>query len=451
MQFSAHDYQRFAIDYILTHPITAAILDMGLGKTVITLSAIDDLLYDFFLIRKVLVVAPLRVARNTWPEEIDKWDHLSFIRYSVVLGTPAERLAALRADADVYIINRENLTWLIQQKKEYLDFDMAVLDELSSFKANSQRTKAFLKLRPHLTRVVGLTGTPSSNGLMDLFYEFKCLDFGERLGKFIGIYRTTYFRPDRCNGNIVYSYKLLPGAEQAIYDRISDITVSMKAVDHLQMPELLTTEYPVELDQVERKRYDAMKKDLILMVPGHEITAANAATLSNKLSQMADGSVYADDESVIRLHDRKLEALEDIIESANGKPLLVAYWYKSSLERIEELLERKKISYAVISSQDSIQRWNRGELAVGLIHPASAGHGLNLQAGGNHLVWFSLIWSLELYQQTNARLFRQGQKERTVVIQHIVVKGTIDEKVMKALEKKENTQDAMIEAVKAEW
>lgn len=451
MQFSAHDYQRFAIDYILTHPVTAAILDMGLGKTVITLSAIDDLLYDFFLIRKVLVVAPLRVARNTWPEEIDKWDHLSFIRYSVVLGTPAERLAALKADADVYIINRENLTWLIQQKKEYLDFDMAVLDELSSFKANSQRTKAFLKLRPHLTRVVGLTGTPSSNGLMDLFYEFKCLDLGERLGKFIGIYRTTYFRPDRCNGNIVYSYKLLPGAEQAIYDRISDITVSMKAVDHLQMPELLTTEYPVELDQAERKRYDAMKKDLIVTVPGHEITAANAATLSNKLSQMADGSVYADDESVIRLHDKKLEALEDIIESANGKPLLVAYWYKSSLERIEEMLERKKISHAVISSQDSIQRWNRGELAVGLIHPASAGHGLNLQAGGNHLVWFSLIWSLELYQQTNARLFRQGQKEGTVVIQHIVVKGTIDEKVMKALKKKENTQDAMIEAVKAEW
>ena len=396
MQFSAHDYQRFAIDYILTHPVTAAILDMGLGKTVITLSAIDDLLYDFFLIRKVLVVAPLRVARNTWPEEIDKWDHLSFIRYSVVLGTPAERLAALRADADVYIINRENLTWLIQQKKEYLNFDMAVLDELSSFKANSQRTKAFLKLRPHLTRVVGLTGTPSSNGLMDLFYEFKCLDFGERLGKFIGIYRTSYFRPDRCNGNIVYSYKLLPGAEQAIYDRISDITVSMKAVDHLEMPELLTTEYPVELDQAEQKRYDAMKKDLILTVPGHEITAANAATLSNKLSQMADGSVYADDESVIRLHDKKLEALEDIIESANGKPLLVVYWYKSSVERIREMLERKKISYAVISSQDSIQRWNKGELAVGLIHPASAGHGLNLQAGGNHLVWFSLIWSLEL-------------------------------------------------------
>lgn len=451
MQFSAHDYQRYAIDYILSHPVTAAILDMGLGKTVITLSAIDDLLYDSFLIRKVLVVAPLRVARNTWPEEIDKWDHLSFIRYSVVLGTPAERLAALRADADVYIINRENLTWLIQQKKEYLDFDMAVLDELSSFKANSQRTKAFLKLRPHLKRVVGLTGTPSSNGLMDLFYEFKCLDFGERLGKFIGIYRTTYFRPDRCNGNIVYSYKLLPGAEQAIYDRISDITVSMKAVDHLEMPELLTTEYPVELDQAEQKRYDAMKKDLILTVPGHEITAANAATLSNKLSQMADGSVYADDESVIRLHDKKLEALEDIIESANGKPLLVAYWYKSSLERIEEMLERKKISHAVISSQDSIQRWNRGELAVGLIHPASAGHGLNLQAGGNHLVWFNLIWSLDLYQQTNARLFRQGQKEGTVVIQHIVVKGTIDEKIMKALEKKENTQDAMIEAVKAEW
>ena len=233
------------------------------------------------------MVAPLRVARSTWPEEIKKWDHLSELRYSVVIGTPAERLAALRADAEIYIINRENLVWLMQQDRKYLDFDMAVLDELSSFKANSQRTKAFLKLRPRLKRVVGLTGTPSSNGLMDLFYEFRCLDMGERLGRFIGQYRTTFFRPDRCNGNIVYSYKALPGAEKEIYNRIGDITISMKAVDHLKMPELISTEYPVTLDEKERQRYEDMKKDLILDIPEHEVTAANAAALSGKLSQMA--------------------------------------------------------------------------------------------------------------------------------------------------------------------
>ena len=309
MEFNPHDYQKYAIEYILTHPITAAILDMGLGKTAITLTAIEELLHNRFEVSKVLVVAPLRVARSTWPEEIKKWDHLSELRYSVVIGTPAERLAALRADAEIYIINRENLVWLMQQDRKYLDFDMAVLDELSSFKANSQRTKAFLKLRPRLKRVVGLTGTPSSNGLMDLFYEFRCLDMGERLGRFIGQYRTTFFRPDRCNGNIVYSYKALPGAEKEIYNRIGDITISMKAVDHLKMPELISTEYPVTLDEKERQRYEDMKKDLILDIPEHEVTAANAAALSNKLSQMANGAVYADDDSVIRIHDRKLDAL----------------------------------------------------------------------------------------------------------------------------------------------
>ena len=450
MEFNPHDYQKYAIEYILTHPITAAILDMGLGKTAITLTAIEELLHNHFEVSKVLVVAPLRVARSTWPEEIKKWDHLSELRYSVVIGTPAERLAALRADAEIYIINRENLVWLMQQDRQYLDFDMAVLDELSSFKANSQRTKAFLKLRPRLKRVVGLTGTPSSNGLMDLFYEFRCLDMGERLGRFIGQYRTTFFRPDRCNGNIVYSYKALPGAEHEIYNRIGDITISMKAVDHLKMPELISTEYPVTLDEKERQRYEDMKKDLILDIPEHEVTAANAAALSNKLSQMANGAVYADDDSVIRIHDRKLDALEDIIESANGRPILVAYWYKHDLERITQLLDKLKVEYARISSPGSIEMWNRGEFAVGLIHPASAGHGLNLQAGGNHLVWFGLTWSLELYQQTNARLFRQGQKSGTVVVQHIIAKDSIDERVLKALAQKDNTQTALIDAVRAE-
>ena len=450
MQFNPHDYQQYAIDYILEHPITAAILDMGLGKTVITLTAIDKLINDEFLIRKVLVVAPLRVARSTWPNEIKKWDHLQNLKYSVVLGTPKERMAALSADADIYIINRENLPWLLQQDKKYLDFDMAVLDELSSFKAASQRTKAFLKLRPRLKRVIGLTGTPSSNGLMDLHYEFRCLDMGERLFQFIGRYRTAFFRPDRFNGNIVYSYKALPGAEEEIYRRISDITISMKAIDHLAMPELIINEYPVYLDEKERKKYDELKNDLIIQMPEGEVTAANAAALSNKLSQMANGAVYTDDENTMHIHDRKLDALEDIIESANGNSILVAYWYKHDLERIVKLLEKLKVPYSKIGSAESIEKWNKGEYAVGLIHPASAGHGLNLQSGGSTLVWFGLTWSLELYQQTNARLWRQGQSSKTVVVQHIIAKDSIDERVMKALRQKDNTQSALIDAVRAE-
>lgn len=444
-----HEYQKYAIEFIKSHSIAAVLLECGLGKTVISLTAISDLMFDSFETQKVLVVCPLRVCQ-VWADEIRHWEQLSDIRYTIMTGTPAERLSALKTDADIYIINRENLVWLINQDKQYLNFDMAVLDELSSFKANSQRTKAFLKLRPRLKRVVGLTGTPSNNGLMDLYYEFLCLDMGARLFRFIGQYRNAFFRPDRCNGNIVYSYKALPGAEKEIYDRIGDITISMKAVDHLQMPELISTEYPVALDEQERQRYEDMKKDLILALPEQEITAANAAALSNKLSQMANGAVYADDDSVVHIHDRKLDALEDIIESANGKPVLVAYWYKHDVERITKLLDKLKVEYARISSPGSIERWNKGEFAVGLIHPASAGHGLNLQAGGSHLVWFGLTWSLELYQQTNARLFRQGQKSGTVVVQHIIAKDSIDERVMKALEKKDFTQTALIDAVRAE-
>lgn len=450
MKFNPHGYQEFAAGFIEDNPISCLVLEMGLGKTAITLTAVERLLHDRFEVRKVLVIAPLRVARDTWPDEIRKWEHLAGLRYSLVMGTPAERLAALKADAEIYITNRDSLVWLLSQDRRYLDFDMAVLDELSSFKANSQRTKAFLKLRPMLKRVVGLTGTPSSNGLMDLHYEFRCLDMGERLFRFIGQYRNTFFRPKRYNGNIVYEYEPLPDAEREIYRRVKDITVSMRAVDHLQMPELVSTEYAVAMDGKERKRYEGLKKDLVLALPGHEVTAANAAALSNKLSQMANGAVYADDGSVVWVHDRKLDALEDIIESSNGSPVLLAYWYKHDLRRIAGRLDKLKVAYAEISSSDSIGRWNKGELAVGLIHPASAGHGLNLQTGGSHLVWFGLTWSLELYQQTNARLFRQGQKSRTVVVQHIVTKGSIDERVMKALAQKESAQEALLDAVRAE-
>jgi SNF2 family DNA or RNA helicase len=407
-------------------------------------------MFDSFEVHKILVIAPLRVASVTWSAEIEKWEHLYLLKYSVAVGTEAERLAALKAQADIYIINRENVQWLIEKSGVPFNFDMVVVDELSSFKNyQSKRFKALMKARPKVKRMVGLTGTPSSNGLMDLFAEFKLLDMGARLGRFIGQYRTAYFSPDKRNGQIVYSYKPLPNAEQQIYEKISDITISMKSTDHLKMPELISTQLEVELSESEKKKYEELKKDLVLALPDGEITAANAASLTGKLSQMANGAVYSDDESILKIHQRKLDALEDIIEAANGKPILVAYWYKHDVERITKLLDRLKVEYARISSPDSIERWNKGEFAVGLIHPASAGHGLNLQQGGSALVWFGITWSLELYQQTNARLWRQGQAAETVVITHIITKGTIDERIIKALEKKDTSQSALIDAVKA--
>ena len=446
MKYNPHDYQRYAAEFIITHPISALLLDMGLGKTSITLTAINDLLFDSFEVHKVLVVAPLRVARDTWSAEIEKWEHLKNLRYSVVVGTEQERLKALRTPADIYIINRENIQWLVEESGLIFDFDMAVIDELSSFKNHqSKRFRAFMKSRPKLKRIVGLTGTPAGNGLMDLFAEFKLLDMGERLGRLIGQYRNTYFQPDKRNGMVIYSYKPLPNAERQIYDKISDITISMKAADHLKMPKLISAEYTVRISEKEKEKYDRLKKDLILSTEDNEVTAANAASLSNKLSQMANGAVYSDDESVIQIHDRKLDALEDIIESMNGKPLLVAYWFKHDLERI-----RKRFEIREIKSSEDISDWNSGIIPVALIHPASAGHGLNLQNGGSTLVWFGLTWSLELYQQTNARQWRQGQTADTVVIQHIIAKGTIDEQIMKVLKTKDTTQAALITAVKAE-
>lgn len=446
MKYSPHDYQRYAAEFIITHPISALLLDMGLGKTSITLTAINDLLFDSFEVHKVLVVAPLRVARDTWSAEIEKWEHLKNLRYSVVVGTAQERISALSTPADIYIINRENIQWLVEESGLPFDFDMAVIDELSSFKNHqSKRFKAFMKVRPKLKRIVGLTGTPASNGLMDLFAEFKLLDMGERLGRLIGQYRNAYFQPDKRNGMVVYSYKPLPDAEQRIYDKISDITISMKATDHLKMPELISAEYMVQLSENEKEKYDRLKKDLIFSTEDNEVTAANAASLSNKLSQMANGAVYSDDGETVHIHDRKLDALEDIIESMNGRPLLVAYWFKHDLERIKKRFEIREIK-----SSEDISDWNSGKIPVALIHPASAGHGLNLQSGGSTLVWFGLTWSLELYQQTNARLWRQGQTADTVVIQHIIAKSTIDEQIMKALKTKDTTQAALITAVKAE-
>lgn len=445
MNFSPHNYQAYAIDYIETHPIAAVLLDMGLGKTVISLTAIADLLFDSFEAHRILVVAPLRVARDTWPAEIAKWEHLQHLTYAVCVGTAKERRTALMAGADITIINRENLGWLIDSSGFDFDYDMVVIDELSSFKNHkSKRFQSLMKVRPKVKRIIGLTGTPSSNGLMDLWAEFKLLDFGERLGRFITHYRNNYFMPDKRNGEIIYSYKPMPYAEDAIYRRISDITISMKSTDHLQMPELITSQYEVQLSEEEEKRYEELKADFILELPEGEITAANAASLTGKLSQLANGAIYDDDGNIIEFHDRKLDALEDLIEAANGKPLLVAYWFKHDLQRIKKHFDVRELK----SSKD-ITDWNNGDIPVAVIHPASAGHGLNLQAGGSTLIWFGLTWSLELYQQTNARLWRQGQTSGTVVIEHIITKGTIDERILKALSLKEVTQNALIDAVKA--
>lgn len=445
MNFSPHNYQAYAINYIETHPIAAVLLDMGLGKTVISMTAIADLLFDSFKAHRILVVAPLRVARDTWPAEIAKWEHLQHLTYAVCVGTPKERCAALLTGADITIINRENLGWLIDSSGFDFDYDMVVIDELSSFKNHkSKRFQSLMKVRPKVKRIIGLTGTPSSNGLMDLWAEFKLLDFGERLGRFITHYRNNYFIPDKRNGEIIYSYKPMAYAEDAIYRRISDITISMKSTDHLQMPELITSQYEVQLSEEEEKRYEDLKADFILELPEGEITAANAASLTGKLSQLANGAIYDDDGNIIEFHDRKLDALEDLIEAANGKPLLVAYWFKHDLQRI-----KKRFDVREIKSSKDITDWNNGNIPVAVIHPASAGHGLNLQAGGSTLIWFGLTWSLELYQQTNARLWRQGQTSGTVVIEHIITKGTIDERILKALSLKEVTQNALIDAVKA--
>ena len=450
MRFKPHNYQQFAIDFIINNPIAAILLDMGMGKTAITLMAIQYLMYEAFEVNKTLVICPLRVTK-TWRDEINKWEQLSGLTFSIVTGTAKQRKKALMVDADIYIINRENLPWLVDKSGIPFDFDMVVIDELSSFKNHqTARHKAMMKVRSKVQRIVGLTGTPASQGLMDCFAEFKVLDFGERLGRFIGQYRLNYFRPDKVNGNIVYSYKLLPGAEERIYEKISDITISMKAIDYLDMPDLISNEYPVKLDEDEMSKYESLKKDLILSTPEHEVTASNAASLVNKLSQMANGAVYTDEEDWITFHDKKLDALEDIIESANGKPILVAYWFKHDYERIVARLEKLGVTYMKIDSDESITKWNNKEIPVALIHPASAGHGLNLQQGGNTMVWFGITWSLELYQQCVCRLYRQGQSEGCVTIIHLISKGTIDEKILKALSEKDSTQASLIDAVKAE-
>lgn len=445
MNYQPHEYQQYATDFIIKNPTAAVFLEMGLGKSVIALTAILELCLERFEVSRVLVIAPLRVARDTWPTEIQKWDHLKGLTYSVAVGTAKERREALRQKTFVHIINRENVQWLIEDSGIPWQYDMVVIDELSSFKSHqSKRFKSLMKARPGVRRMVGLTGTPSSNGLMDLWAEFRVLDMGKRLGRFITHYREQFFEPDRRNGMQVFSYKPRAGAEREIYRRIGDITISMRSADYLKMPECVMNRVPVTLDSTEYEVYEEMESKMVTELDGIEIDAVNAAALTGKLCQLASGAIYTPDGNTAFFHERKLDALEDLIEGANGKPVLIAYWFKHDLARIQERFNVRELK----SSKD-ITDWNAGKIPIAVIHPASAGHGLNLQAGGSTLIWYSLTWSLELYQQTNARLWRQGQQAEIVVIHHIITRGTVDEDVMHSLSEKDRSQAALMRAVRA--
>ena len=442
MKYKPHEYQTYATKFLLEHPISCLMLDCGLGKTVITLTALWELLLDSFEVGRVLVIAPKRVAETVWMQEIEKWEHLTGLTAVRVLGSEQERRAALNQRAFLYIINRENVAWLVKSRR--WDYDMVVIDELSSFKSyQAQRFKALRKVRPQVSRIVGLTATPAPNSLMDLWSEMYLLDMGQRLGRFIGGFRERFFVPDKRNREVVYSYRPREGAKEKIYELISDICISMEAEDHLKMPELVLNRVMVTMNAKEQEVYDRLRKEMVVELNGEELDALNAASLSNKLHQMANGAIYGNDRQAIVLHSRKLDALEDLIEAANGKPLLIAYWFNHEHERLHERFQCRDIS-----SAEDIAAWCAGEIPVGLIHPASAAHGLNLQSGGSTLVWFSLTWSLELYEQLNDRLWRQGQKH-TVVIHHLITEGTIDEDIMTALANKNAGQAALRRAVKA--
>lgn len=446
MRFAAHDYQRYAIDFILAHPRCALFLDMGLGKTAITLTAIHSLVLDSFDVSRVLVIAPLRAARDTWSDEAAKWDDLNGLEVACAVGSPGQRIRALESGAPVTTIGRENVAWLVRHYADAWPFDMVVLDESSSFKNHqSQRFKALKSVLPRITRMVALTGTPAANGLLDLWAQFRLLDDGERLGKYITHYRDRFFVPDKRSGAQVFSWRLRPGSDEQIHRLISDITVSMRSVDHLDLPPVTTTDVVVDLPAAARAHYEALREQMVLGLDGAVVDAGNAAGLSNKLLQMASGCVYDDGGAVVEVHRAKIDALADLIEAASGSPVMVAYWYASDLERLLQAVP----GAVELRSAESMRQWNAGRIPVGLIHPASAGHGLNLQAGGHHLVWFTAPWSLELYQQTNARLARQGQTH-PVSIHHLIAAGTIDVDVLRALERKDVTQSALVDAVRAQ-
>lgn len=446
MRYQAHDYQKRATELVISTPKIGLFLDMGLGKTVITMTAIQDLMFDRFEVSRVLVIAPKRVAEDTWTREHAKWDHLKDLKISKVLGTAAQRRKALEAEADIYVIGRDNVVWLVEHLQKVhkgWPFDMVVIDELSSFKnPQAKRFRALRKAMPYVKRVVGLTGTPSPNGLMDLWAEVYLLDRGERLGSTLGAYRERYFRPGARNGYVVYKWDALPGARKEIEAKISDICVSMSAADYLKLPKRIDNVIPVQLSSTEMAAYKTMEAEQLLQIEDDDIAALNAAAVMTKLLQIANGSVYAVDGKVVQIHNAKLEALEEIIDTTDG-PVLVFYSYKHDLAAIQGSIKGAR----VLNSTADIADWNAGKVQVLLAHPASVGYGLNLQEGGHVIVWYGLTWSLELYQQANARLYRQGQ-EKPVIIHHLIAEGTVDEEVMQALQHKDTSQAALLSALK---
>lgn len=447
MKYKPHDYQSYCIQRIINDNAVGLFLDMGLGKTVITLTAINDLKYNRFKIQKCLVIAPKKVAEATWSKEAEKWDHLKHLRISKILGTESKRIRAVNTPADVYVINRENVPWLVDHYRNDWKFDMVVVDELSSFKSNkAKRFKCLTWVRPHIKKFVGLTGTPAPNGMMDLWAQVYLLDNGERLGKTITAYRQAYFIQNTHGGNFSTFEEKQEAAEE-IRQRISDICISMKAEDYIKLPDRTDVVVPVELDSKARKMYDKFEKEMFLQIDEDNLDAGTAAVLSNKLLQMCNGAVYGEN-NVVEIHNCKIEAFMELVEAAQGQPILVFYNFKHDLDRLKLALAKTKLTIGELKSPKDIDRWNNKELNILFAHPASAAYGLNLQAGGSHIVWFGLNWSLELYQQANARLYRQGQKDK-VIIHHLVVDDSTDELVMDALKEKSGTQEALLSALKA--
>jgi SNF2 family DNA or RNA helicase len=449
MYFQPHPYQSYNIDRLLTHKVNGLFLDMGLGKTVITLTAIEDLKYNQFKVCKTLVIAPKKVAEATWSKEVAKWDHLKRLRVVVAIGTQAKRIKALNTPADVWVINRENVPWLVDHYRNAWPFDCVVLDEFTSFKNHqAKRFKALTWVRKSIDRIIGLTGTPAPNGLIDLWAQLYLLDEGKRLGKTIGQYRERYFEPDQRDRTTVFSYRPKPGAEEEIHRLIGDICVSMKAEDYLSLPDCTVIDVPVVLDSKAKAQYDKLEKDMLLTIDESTIDAGSAAILTNKLLQLCNGAVYDQERCIIDIHKCKIEALSELIEGLNGKPLLVFYNFKHDVTRIKDSLKNSGLRIRELKTPTDENDWNNREIDVLLAHPASAAYGLNLQDGGNHVAWFGFNWSLELYQQANKRLHRQGQKEK-VFIHRLAVLGGADEDVIAALEGKRATQDSLINALKA--
>lgn len=446
MEYKPHGYQQRAKDYIVEHPAAGLFLEMGLGKTIVTLTAVNELMCELFDVTRVLVIAPLRVAATVWAEEAEKWDHTRHLRFAKVLGPRQQRVEALHQEADVYVINRENVPWLVEYLHGEWPFDMVVIDELSSFKSpQAARFKALRKVMPAVRRVVGLTGTPAPNGLIDLWSQVYLLDRGKALGRTLGAYRERYFTPGRRNGYTVFDWRLKEGSENAIFRALEGLCMSMRAEDYLELPERSDRLVEATMGPEAQRIYDRLKKEHAAMLAGQAITAQSAAVVMGKLLQAANGAVYDDEHRAVIVHDAKMQVLEDLIEAANGQPVVVCYTFRHDLQRLMERFP----SARTLSTPEDVKDWNAGKIPILLIHPASAGHGLNLQAGGHIMIWFGLTWSLEQYQQANARLHRQGQT-KPVQIYHIVTSGTVDERVLRILQQKGEGQDALIDAVRAE-